>query len=390
MSMRISLDRNDRIELGDVKMIALWGAGYVSRVFMSEKKWDYSVSCIIDSDINKCGIIYGDIPIVSPQVFKKEYASFVEGVLICINDENSISDIYEFLKNTEVSRVGVFSRRIDGEADLLQARISWIETGSKEILHYIEFHVADQCNLKCTGCSHFSNLFCNEDESYMLDELVKDMERLSELYHIRKIRIMGGEPFLKNNFDEYIRVTRRFFVNSDIHIVTNGLLLLKMSAEKLSVFNECDVEVDVSLYKPTVEIRELLVSIFDENGIRYRFTEVINDFLRILNQKGDSDCKEAYMNCKMRDCHMIRKGKLYVCPMEALIYKYIQYFGCDDFCLDYNSFGVAMHEEGFNSYLFANDVCKKPLKLCSYCSENGGKPYKWSTSPIPGKDDWII
>lgn len=90
------------------------------------------------------------------------------------------------------------------------------------MIHYIETHITEACNLKCRGCSHFS-VFAKPKHKD-IEEFRREFERLHELGEIQIIRLMGGEPLLNPNFMDYLRIARQYFPNSTISLVTNGLL----------------------------------------------------------------------------------------------------------------------------------------------------------------------
>lgn len=107
---------------------------------------------------------------------------------------------------------------------------------NKFTINYIETHIVDHCNLNCSGCSHFSPLV---KEKWFKDitEYESEMKRLSEIFNINTIRVMGGEPLLHPDFMQFLRITKKYFPNSYIILVTNGLLLNRLE-EYLDEFNK--------------------------------------------------------------------------------------------------------------------------------------------------------
>ena len=68
-----------------------------------------------------------------------------------------------------------------------------------------EVHLIDSCNLNCKGCVHFAPL-AKPSSFYPLEEFEKEIKRLSELFGGRFgwIHIMGGEPLLNPNINDYL------------------------------------------------------------------------------------------------------------------------------------------------------------------------------------------
>jgi uncharacterized radical SAM superfamily Fe-S cluster-containing enzyme len=95
-------------------------------------------------------------------------------------------------------------------------------------LPYIEVHLNEHCNLNCAHCLHFCPLA--EEEYYNLDEFEEDFKRLAELTksNIKTIHLLGEKPLLNKDVNKFMKISREYFSNSTIAVVTNGILLLQM------------------------------------------------------------------------------------------------------------------------------------------------------------------
>ena len=63
-------------------------------------------------------------------------------------------------------------------------------------MEYVEYQVADECNLKCKGCLHFSNLV-SAPVHPILGEFERSLIHLKGKFsNIATFRLMGGEPLL--------------------------------------------------------------------------------------------------------------------------------------------------------------------------------------------------
>ncbi len=100
-------------------------------------------------------------------------------------------------------------------------------------LPMFEVHIAEHCNLNCQCCTHFSPLA--EPEFLPLDDYEKDMKRMSELttgkINVGSVHILGGEPLLNKNCTKYLELARKYFPNSVIRLITNGILLPQQPEE---------------------------------------------------------------------------------------------------------------------------------------------------------------
>ena len=124
----------------------------------------------------------------------------------------------------------------------------------KPVLGYLEFDVSGHCNLRCKGCSHYSNL-TKEPVWGDLERFREHLVRLREVFdHIEVFRLVGGEPFL--NFDglleviraDYVRTARAKGLEENFiirkHVMRNGLVpIVTMigGAPSSSVFSSCPV-----------------------------------------------------------------------------------------------------------------------------------------------------
>ena len=96
---------------------------------------------------------------------------------------------------------------------------------SDSYLSYLEYHVADHCNLNCKYCTHYSPLV-QEPVFTDLEKFKLDLQLLKErIDDIGVIRILGGEPLLNPQLSEFITYTRRLYPKAVITVVTNGLLI---------------------------------------------------------------------------------------------------------------------------------------------------------------------
>lgn len=245
-------------------------------------------------------------------------------------------------------------------------------------LHYLEFHITDHCNLNCKGCSHFSPLAA---ENYLnLDSFYKDMARLSELFsNIVRMRILGGEPLLHPLVNKFIETTRFFFPNSDISLVTNGILLPTMDSSFYEIMKNNNFTLDVTVYPPTKEKIPDLVSLAMQYGIPIQYQNV-EYFCRFLNNEGTSDKVEIHKQCWVKYCTFLRNGKIYPCALPALSN------------IINHTFEWKIPDDGYidiHSNVTANDIISfiwKPISACAYCTK--GIWFPWELSHHK-PDEWL-
>ncbi|MCJ7935765.1 MAG: GTP 3',8-cyclase MoaA [Chryseobacterium sp.] len=91
-------------------------------------------------------------------------------------------------------------------------------------INYLRLAVVDRCNLRCTYCMPESGLTWIKQNELMTDE---EMIRICSVFTelgIDKIRITGGEPFVRKNCISLIEKISHLEGLTDLSITTNGLL----------------------------------------------------------------------------------------------------------------------------------------------------------------------
>lgn len=92
------------------------------------------------------------------------------------------------------------------------------------IINYLRLAVTDRCNLRCFYCMPEEGIqYIPRQELLSYEE----MERIIRLFislGINKIRITGGEPFVRNGMIDFIERIAGLETKPAVHITTNGTL----------------------------------------------------------------------------------------------------------------------------------------------------------------------
>ncbi|PKF76057.1 GTP 3',8-cyclase MoaA [Chryseobacterium sp. PMSZPI] len=91
-------------------------------------------------------------------------------------------------------------------------------------INYLRLAVVDRCNLRCTYCMPENGLTWIKQHELMTDE---EMLRICSVFTdlgIDKIRITGGEPFVRKNCIDLIEKISKLEGLTDLSLTTNGLL----------------------------------------------------------------------------------------------------------------------------------------------------------------------
>ena len=321
--------------------IAIWGTKKEAIYLFNNIDKNNKVICFIDNNTNKQGRYINGLRVYSLAELQLLYPNDVDVVILALRNGYSIMEIIEQLKRADIKNVGImkpsaydFNERVNLATNSNQ--ILWLNILNKPLMGYLQVILIKNCNLNCKGCTHFANLFNLKDRigsGYDIEELKRDLNIISNNVEVFRLRLLGGEPLLYENLKEAIKLSRSFFPHSDIRIVTNGLLLLKASSDLLDCIYENDIGLDISLYKPTAEIREKIEDRLKQLNIKYCFENIESKYIEKFEKNIEINKKnipyQSMQSCKSKQCQTLMEGKLYKCPFEALSYVFFDYFKCE-------------------------------------------------------------
>jgi len=89
--------------------------------------------------------------------------------------------------------------------------------------------VTDRCNLRCTYCMPVDAVFKPREELLTYEEIAR-VVRVAAGLGIRSIRLTGGEPLMRADLDELVRLLVAVPGIDDVALTTNGLLLAEQAA----------------------------------------------------------------------------------------------------------------------------------------------------------------
>lgn len=227
-------------------------------------------------------------------------------------------------------------------------------------IDYIEHHIVDQCNLKCAGCSHFSPLCNNWFES--IEDFKVNFNALATLTNknVSKIRLMGGEPLLHPIVKQFLIECRNIFPDSEIELVTNGILLPKMNQSFINTCNNKKIVIGISDY-----------GLFDINE-RLKPYDYIHTYEKVemrnicLDLSGSQNKNNAFNQCEMHQlkCYYFQEDKLYPCSVIANIKYFNRYFSKNLFTSEEDMCISIKNHSGKEIQNFLDT----PREFCKYCN----------------------
>lgn len=259
-----------------------------------------------------------------------------------------------------------------------------LKKNKKRYLSQIEFHIVDHCNLNCAYCDHFTPL---APEWYAdIDKILADFRQLKKIYdNIGKIYVLGGEPLLHPNLLEIFKPLKEIFPDSEVTLITNGILLEKQEEIFWKTLSENRISLSMTKYPIKIDYEKFLKKCDDYNIKSYFFAGERNEMYSIqLNHKGDTNIEQAFNRCTRKKCHFLRDGKLYLCTLTPNIP-----FLNNHFKLNFkikNKDYIDIYKETSTTKI--NKFLKNPIPFCAYCpkSEWEKVQYKISKKEI---EEWV-
>lgn len=237
---------------------------------------------------------------------------------------------------------------------------------------YFEVHLVEHCNLNCKGCAHFSPLAI--PEFLDINSYRNDLERLRELTDgdIFRITLLGGEPLLHPDIEDFILLSRLYFPNSVIRLITNGIKLVSMPQSFFDACLENKVLIEVTKYPIDFDYDRML-NVLDKSGVDYRYrANTENEEKKFwhlrLDRNGLQIPEESFEKCQWGNGAIcLVKGKLFSCPIPAYINHFNRYFNENlQFCeSDYVDLYSVKDEKEIRERL------SRPMNFCRYCKVEG-------------------
>lgn len=255
---------------------------------------------------------------------------------------------------------------------------------SAKFIPYIEFHIADHCNLNCHACGHCSSLV-QKPVFPVFEKLTKDFEQLHKFIDdIGTIRIMGGEPLLNPEINKYVKFMRKLYPLADIRVVTNAILLPKMPEKFFDTLRENNVSVDISVYPPMKDKIPAIQNLLQSKGVQVGIGSVTKDYFgknRVIHPH--SHLYETFAKCGSAMCNFIYDGKIAACCVPFTTKYFNEYFNQNLPTDGYlNLYDESLTSEKITRYILS------PMKACGHCGT--GQSIKWRPVKHPVElSDWV-
>ena len=256
-----------------------------------------------------------------------------------------------------------------------------------------EVHVTEHCNLNCTGCTHFSPI---AKTNYLdVKEWKNDCKRMYELYgdDVLEVRLLGGEPLLHPNLPEIMNVTRDFFKNAQIIILTNGIMLKRMSTSFWDSVKRNSVKIMTTRYPININYDSIKQFVEDKN-IEYGEWEMESDNNgdKVLENyhldiEGKQNGLESLRKCiRANFCLTLKHGKLYTCTIAAHMHHMKEFFSLEHMNIEEKN-GISIYEAK-DKYEISEFLVNE-IPACRYCDIRESVTYIPYTTSRKKMEEWL-
>ena len=252
-------------------------------------------------------------------------------------------------------------------------------------LQRLVVHLTDHCNLNCKGCTHFSNIA--KPAFADVDQFEREFAQLATIFsNIVEIYLLGGEPLLHPRLTEFLPIARKYFPDSNLKLMSNGVLVTRMDEAFWKAMAASRIILVCDLYPIDLPVEEI-EGLAAKYGVELEWTDPRAEFFRLpLDPTGSQDPTHSFQVCgAVNNCPMLRDGRLYPCAYIAYHDIFKERFGIE---------GMEPTEEdsisifdGATPYEIF-DFLSNPVPWCKYCDVDAISTHQWSRSSR-SLDEWI-
>ena len=121
------------------------------------------------------------------------------------------------------------------------------------VVDYLRISVTERCNFRCQYCMPEKPFSWVPKENLLSFEELFEFMKISIDEGVKKIRITGGEPLLREDLDKFISMIYKYEPSIDLAMTTNAFLL-KGTAQLLKDAGLKRINVSIDTLKPEIAI----------------------------------------------------------------------------------------------------------------------------------------
>lgn len=154
--------------------------------------------------------------------------------------------------------------------------------GLKSSLRTVYFAVTGRCNLCCSFCSMNSGPQTSVENDFTLQEIEDVLIPKLRYLNVKKIVITGGEPLIREEISDILKLFSDGFGRSRIILQTNGLLLKKEMVRAVSQYVGT-IEISIENIFSDVTLFDQMLGLFEtieKEKLNLSFSFVVDDHSR--------------------------------------------------------------------------------------------------------------
>ena len=121
----------------------------------------------------------------------------------------------------------------------------------ERVVDYLRVSVTERCNFRCQYCMPEKPFSWVPKENLLSFEELFEFMKIAIDEGVKKIRITGGEPLLREDLDKFIKMIYDYEPSIDLAMTTNAYLL-KGTAQKLKDAGLKRINVSIDTLKPEI------------------------------------------------------------------------------------------------------------------------------------------
>ena len=279
-------------------------------------------------------------------------------------------------------------------------------------LPFVETMITYACNLSCAGCTNYSDYNMKGSVSWKQGKAW--IYEWTQRVNIPDFGIMGGEPTLNPECEQWIYGVRELLPNSQLRFTTNGVNF----SNKTEVLDWC-VDVGNTVFKFTLHedkpyAMEAVKYVFGKynwkpitehginrwvgpNNTRFQINSPVEFFKTYQGSFGNikphaNSPKEAFDMCIQKTCPLLYEGRIYKCSSIALLNRVLSDWN-QPITSDWDPYasyqGIGLDSSDAEIKTFVNNF-GKPHGICRMCpSKKDTQSVIDHRSNVITKKQWI-
>lgn len=182
-------------------------------------------------------------------------------------------------------------------------------------LDSLDFVITENCSLRCKECSNLMQYYA-KPKNFPVDKLKTELDSICDvLDEIHEIRLIGGEPFIHPNWNEFLQYVSTKKNVRRICFYTNGTILPIDS--QLDTLKETGAWLSISNYHELSRKLENLKVKLDAHAVPYEVKEIpywtkCSTFKK--HNRTPQELLTVFERCCARNLATLLNGRLYACP----------------------------------------------------------------------------